>query len=226
MRLSAVKRWHMIDTTRNQNLAEHTANVGLLSWTIAHTSPQMFFDPDLTLRSAMVHDLGEAFLGDVPTHSKLLIGKDLLAAAEASVLPAIFQRQAANPDSPEYLLLKLCDLADGIRFIRLHGVDMTADHAQRGLEEQFRVKLFDSGLLWPDNVWKHVHAAVVFYAYEARDPSLTRNRAQTLHPGADDRVVAHDLDRESVDEIRHPRSVLRTRIPPRDGVAGVEGGEG
>jgi hypothetical protein len=45
MRLHSVKRWHMIDTTRIQTLAEHSANVALLAFYIARTAPRMFFGP-------------------------------------------------------------------------------------------------------------------------------------------------------------------------------------
>lgn len=43
MRIQAVKRWHMIDTTRTQNLAEHSANVAMLAMLIALSAPIEFF---------------------------------------------------------------------------------------------------------------------------------------------------------------------------------------
>lgn len=66
------------------------------------------------------------------------------------------------------MLIKMCDIADGIRFIRLHGVDMTAAHAQEGLEDQI-IKIFDSAAAeyhWPTHVMDHVKEYIMFYAYE------------------------------------------------------------
>lgn len=178
MRMSAVKRWHMIDTTRTQTLAEHTANVSLLAWLIAQTSPMIHFDPGSLLLGAMVHDLAEAFLGDIPTHSKPLIGKEAISSAEATVLPVIFQRAVLKPGSPEHELLKLCDIADGIRFIRLHGVDVTARHAQQGLESQWAGRLSEAREAWPDNVWCHVFDHLNFYAYESQAPGIRMARGR------------------------------------------------
>lgn len=194
MRLSAVKRWHMIDTTRMQTLAEHTANVSLLGWLIAHTCPAIHFDPASLLLGAMVHDLAEAFLGDIPTHSKPLIGKAAISGAEATVLPAIFQAQILKPGTPEHALLKLCDIADGIRFIRLHGVDVTARHAQQGLEEQWCARLEEAHAEWPINVWSHVFDYLNFYAYESQAPGVNLARDRRKNNG---RSVADDSARES-----------------------------
>jgi len=221
MRMSAVKRWHMIDTTRTQNLAEHTANVALLSWLIAHSAPTIFFNPTQVLLSAMVHDLGEAFLGDTPTHSKALIGKDLINRIESSILPAVYSAQIAEKDSPEAQLLKMCDLADGIRFVRLHGVDMTATHAQEGLEQQLSRLFTITAGEWPDEVWEFVYSNIVFYAYET---DQARSRITEIHSHGDARRVDNDVARESLSEPGSPGLVVRYADgEPRNGVVGAEG---
>lgn len=164
MRMHSVKRWHMIDTTRQQTLAEHSANVALLAMLIVVNCPIFSFDhPSQIAAAALVHDIPEAFTGDIPTHTKKhLFGLDEL---EDSVTHINF-RVPVNDDSKA--LIKICDLADGIRFIRLHGVDMTARHAREGLEAQFKQKFLDArGLLhWPDNVLSVVRNIATFYAYE------------------------------------------------------------
>lgn len=165
MRLHAVKRWHMIDTTRAQTLAEHSANVAVLAFHIAHTAPGMFFGPAENVAAyALMHDMAEVFTGDFPSHSKKhLFGvRDL----EEKVLPRSF----VIDQSPETkLMVKLCDLADGIRFIRLHGVDVTSRHAKEGLQRQLearKTEAGDSGRGWPREVYEKVSYAVQFYAYE------------------------------------------------------------
>lgn len=163
MRFHAVKRWHMIDTTRQQTLAEHSANVALLSYLIAVTAPGMFFGPAQYIAlHALVHDLEEVFTGDIPSHTKRWIGG--IKELEDTVLPNVFK---VEHDRNSALLVKLCDLADGIRFIRLHGVDVTSRHAKTGLEAQFNARVKDAwDYEWPVEVVDHVRNRTTFYAYE------------------------------------------------------------
>lgn len=165
MRLQAVKRWHMIETTRIQTLAEHTANVALLAWVIALTSPGGFFQASSAANIALVHDTPEAFTGDIPSHTKRSLPPRLLDELERAVTPKVFFIPLMEPSSREALLVKLCDLADGIRFIRLHGVDVTAKHAQAGLEEQLATQWM-LAIKWPRHIYDHVFERVMFYAYE------------------------------------------------------------
>lgn len=164
MRIHAVKRWHMIDTTRQQTLAEHSANVALLAMMIAATSPIFMFDTGpVVAAAALVHDIPEAFTGDIPTHTKKhLEGLDDL---EESVTHPIFTLEVSGATA---LLIKICDLADGIRFIRLHGVDLTARHAREGLEAQYHAKIDEARNVqqWSEAVVKHVRDTANFYAYE------------------------------------------------------------
>jgi hypothetical protein len=139
MRLSSVKRWHMIDTHRTQTLAEHSANVALLVYTIIITAPVGWFsDAHYSAVVALTHDIAESFTGDIPSHTKRNMDRSAIDDLEDKVTPVSF-KFAIDENTKQ--LIKLCDLADGIRFIRLHGVDMTARHAQMGLEDQVRNKI-------------------------------------------------------------------------------------
>lgn len=166
MRLQAVKRWHMVETTRTQTLAEHSANVALLAWSIARTSPGGYLSSANVVIIALVHDLGEAFLGDIPTPSKLRLGRDLINEAELATLPSLYSLTLKAATPTELLLIKLCDLADGIRFIRVHKVDGVGKWAQAGLEEQFSLRKVQARTEWPKEVFEHVLERVTFYAYE------------------------------------------------------------
>ena len=67
-----IHRWHMVRTSRQQNLAEHSYTVALLAGRIASqlaTPPP----PELwasVLEYALVHDIPEIDYGDIPTPTK------------------------------------------------------------------------------------------------------------------------------------------------------------
>jgi len=164
MRLHSVKRWHMIDTTRVQTMAEHSANVAVLAGYIATTAPDMYFGSSgAVIAAGVLHDIGEVFIGDIPTPTKKQI-KDIVDTLEEQTIPVVLSPSGYwTPRAKE--LIKICDLADGIRFIRLHGVDATAIHARSGLEGQLKEKWRKAYAEWPLSVHDHVKNLVDFYAY-------------------------------------------------------------
>ena len=163
VRSQSVKRWHMIDTTRTQSIAEHSANVALLAYYISISSPEGYFgSPAAAALAGLLHDLPEAFTGDIPSHTKKeLEGIDEL---EHHLIPKLLEREI---DEKLAGLIKLCDLAEGIRFIQVHGDDRTARWARAGLHKQLTdrgVALMDE---WPRHVFDHVVAKIDYYIHEA-----------------------------------------------------------
>lgn len=163
VRFAAVKRWHMIDTTKTQSLAEHSANVALLARYIAAKAPDMYFGSSVAVAGyALVHDLEEVFTGDIPTLTKRHLSG--IKELEEAVLPGIFRLNP--PDSQRVkTLIKICDLADGIRFIKIYGIGTTAAWASAGLEKQlyamFRYAAEEGN--WPDEVFSTAQDAVFAY---------------------------------------------------------------
>lgn len=166
MRFHAVKRWHMIDTTRQQTIAEHSANVAALTYLIAMKAPAAFFGPpEVSVVYALSHDMAETLTGDMPSITKNFADiRSHLDKLEQSVIPLMWRIPVHDNIK---LMVKLCDLADGIRFIRLHGVDMTARHAKDGIERQFQERIKQADIRgWPTVVTEMVAKTLTFYAYE------------------------------------------------------------
>lgn len=162
MRLQAVKRWHMIDTTRQQTLAEHSANVAMLAMLIARTAAIEYFDTyTVVAAAALVHDAPEVFTGDIPSHTK----RHLTDVNKLECMVA-HPHLSVDCNANTKKLIKLCDLADGIRFIRVYGVDITATHAQEGLEGQLMHRFEEVQKDWPDHLFEHVKSYILFFAYE------------------------------------------------------------
>lgn len=166
MRMNHVKRWHMIDTTRQQTLAEHSCNVAMLAMLCARRAPGMYFgDPMAVSALALVHDVGEVFTGDVPTPTKRMNPMLASMLGELEDQHTSFDFLYPCPGKSQWLI-KVCDLADGIRFIREHGIGDIAKHATIGLEKQLEDIVIDAlknGM--PQDVVDHVVGVVRFYAY-------------------------------------------------------------
>lgn len=74
--LGGVTRWHTLRTSRPQTLAEHKARVALLGVWLAHRLPVGRFgalDELELLRAALLHDVPETQLGDMPNPAKQAI---------------------------------------------------------------------------------------------------------------------------------------------------------
>lgn len=161
IRFQAVKRWHMIETSRIQTLAEHSANVAMLVhyfW----AGPEPYWRgvcSDMVVHKALMHDLPEVFTGDVPTPTKQHIS-EAIKTLEKTVTASIYNFEC---NDHEALLIKMCDLADSIRFIKKYGVDATGEHAMRGLKAQFHKRHEAISLIAPDYCVGHLHETLDFY---------------------------------------------------------------
>ena len=160
-RFASVKRWHMIDTTKTQSVAEHSANVALLARYIAATAPGVYFgNPASVAGYALVHDLEEVFTGDIPTLTKRMLSG--VRELEVQVMPRVFLTDHAGPESVAPLV-KLCDLADAIRFIRIYGIGAEAAWARQGLEQQMGDLFRAAEDVWPEHVFVRVLHAIYEY---------------------------------------------------------------
>lgn len=72
VRLSSVKRWHIVRTATQQSVAEHSFNVILLSIEMdIRTEYSMVPEDRLDLiELAMTHDMEEVYTGDIPSPQK------------------------------------------------------------------------------------------------------------------------------------------------------------
>lgn len=65
-----VKRWHMIKTAREQNLAEHSFMVAMLAIKLTALMPYGCVNKGVVMELALLHDVHETEFGDIPTPTK------------------------------------------------------------------------------------------------------------------------------------------------------------
>lgn len=134
MKLSSIKRWGIIDMSREQSVAEHSYNVTMISLAILDAyrdlGPQREPFPSHERRDllvlALTHDLPEVFTGDIPTPVKTIIGTHL-SAMEGRLFPRSTDfKSMVNPLLRK--ILKIADIIEAIQFGVRFCVDKDRDH--------------------------------------------------------------------------------------------------
>lgn len=124
-RTSHIKRWHIVNTSSQQNLAEHSYNVtmiGLELYTrVLGVPPTAEF-----ILSLLFHDSAEIRYGDIPTPGKSFMrdfveDKSLFSSMDDSIMPCIpYSNSIHDPSGEEFV--KLADLIEAAWWIRENGV--------------------------------------------------------------------------------------------------------
>lgn len=70
LRAAGVKRWHIVETTREQNLAEHQFNVAMIARFLAQRLGKTTAQVYSVMSKALLHDMHEIEDGDVPSTAK------------------------------------------------------------------------------------------------------------------------------------------------------------
>jgi 5'-deoxynucleotidase YfbR-like HD superfamily hydrolase len=118
-RMSEVTRWHIIQTHRRQTLAEHSCTVAMLARELSRK--HKIGNCQRVCVAALYHDAEETLLGDVPSsvkrsHEGLARHVGELEDEVGAMLGLAAVRGSLLPE--ESHLIKVCDLADAVRFVR------------------------------------------------------------------------------------------------------------
>lgn len=117
-----VKRWSLVATTAESNVASHSFNVAVIAMAIfKEMRNKNHLNKYELCYYALLHDLDEVFTGDMPTPTKT-------ALRQNGVEPnALFPGQGeVRPPDELYNIIKLADLIDNWFFISQHGSGVRA----------------------------------------------------------------------------------------------------
>ncbi len=123
LRVSEVKRWHIVETLRPQTLADHSYRVAMLALRLAEKAYVIAdLDPTLVgmiLYAAAVHDVHEIDYGDIPTPAKT--GGD-------DGMEEFWKSRGGMPTIPEnvQLLIKIADKMEALLFYAQFGLTTIA----------------------------------------------------------------------------------------------------
>jgi len=107
MRISSVKRWHIVATAKEQTLADHTCRVAILAYEIAMRLGYIheWGEEGDILLTALTHDTDEIMNGDTPGNTKNSIEDEVL------------------PKTTTEMVVKLADVLETYLFIQQYHVD-------------------------------------------------------------------------------------------------------
>ncbi len=133
-RMGHIKRWHLVNTTRQQTLAEHSFMVAII---VARMMQKLGFDMTAAMwRQAMFHDVAEIAIGDIPTPAKKLISGPAVTRAEQRIGRAIQDEfpwaGAVEPSFANESFMAVLDCADVMEaflWIRENGAGEQAKRA-------------------------------------------------------------------------------------------------
>lgn len=132
LRASTVKRFHIVNTARNQNLAEHQYNTAMIAGELAS---RIGYNSDGVVRVMVValhHDAGEVRTGDIPSPVKKAMREKIGGAYDAALME--FEHPIMSMASEEILtIVKCADYIEAMFFLTEHRVGRHADAVLDGI---------------------------------------------------------------------------------------------
>lgn len=140
LRASHVKRWHIVECTKTQTVAEHSFNVAIIAEEICR---KIGISGDIrseVMDYAIHHDVPEVILGDLPTSVKSVFGEDALEEVEKISEELDPLAWSTNPEVKR--IVKLADLLDSVIFLAQYGVGTHAKKVRRVIMKDVGLVLF------------------------------------------------------------------------------------
>ena len=157
LRACHVRRWHIVQTSREQTLAEHSFAVAVLAGSLAAAmrySGLMHHGLQLKLlQHALSHDIIEVRTGDMPTPFKRFLEKaggvgvvekaeDLVDSDHSGAMRTVAGTEIET-------IVKLADLIEAIYFLQDNGVGVHAQQVLEGLRMNLNNAVNDAVKQWP-----------------------------------------------------------------------------
>jgi 5'-deoxynucleotidase len=158
LRACHVRRWHIVQTSREQTLAEHSFAVAVIAGSLAASMRYKGLMHDRLqlklLQHALAHDLIEVRTGDMPTPFKRFLeqagGAGIVEKAEDLVDSDHTGAMRQVGGTEIETIVKLADMVEAIYFLQDNGVGAHAKIVLDGLRMNLSLAVNDAAKQWPE----------------------------------------------------------------------------
>lgn len=175
MLLPTIKRWVKIEMAREQSVAEHSHNVGILALSLydfmQQDVPHNSFERAALMEWAPIHDLDEIETGDIPADFKnavrAIAGEKVVDEAVDGIMvaraPSYLAHKRGLKDSYPYDLVKIADKLEEIIFNHQYGRDSRAYGAQVDALGLLRQRLLKAEKSHPRYNWNRAREWLSYF---------------------------------------------------------------
>lgn len=175
--LPTIKRWIKIEMGREQNVAEHSFNVLILSLSLydfmQQEVPHNSFDRMSIVEWAIVHDLDEIETGDIPADFKNAVravcGEEAVDKAVDNIMatksPTFVSKKRGVKDSYPHDVVKIADKLEEVLFNHKYGRDARAEAAQIDALPLLRSRLLKGEKAHPRYDWERAREWLAYFLY-------------------------------------------------------------
>ena len=155
-RLSNIKRWLIVETSREQSVAEHSYNVTILAMRVASV---LNLPVGRIVFRALLHDAEECWTGDIPSPIKdgPVLEKETLSLMMGDLY------KLDDDHHLIYNVVKLCDVAEAIKFLKIYGVGKHAKSVELDLTTELADRIDRLIDEYPKIVWQPAVNEFHFY---------------------------------------------------------------
>jgi len=132
LRASYVKRWILVNTSREQSVAEHSFNVAMIVRHMCHSMGMGGHESAILIELALAHDLDEVITGDIPTVTKDRYRK---MGFEPNDLTAGWDIEPS--DGRDKAMIKIADIMEARVWIIDHAIGRHASKVCQMVDRQY-----------------------------------------------------------------------------------------
>ncbi len=161
-RAQHVKRWHIIHTSRQQTVAEHSHMVAMISLHIvAAIGEEHFDDKDKLdiLQWSLIHDLPEVIIGDAVSPVKRM-AKEKFDELEKQVDPKL-KKYEISISGDIKAVVKIADYIDALKYLKKEGLNGQAVSIYNRLYKDMKQYIETVKGIWSGCAWDAVYGVLV-----------------------------------------------------------------
>lgn len=163
-RTQFVKRWHILNTPRQQTVAEHSYMVCMLVLDLCERIGIPEKETHEAVLWALVHDLPEVVMGDTVSPVKD-VARQAFNDLEKRIDPARWEFMEKGVSELAHAVVKLADYIDAIKFLHEEGINGQSEVVREKLQQNMSKFILRMSTEFTDYRWDMGHSCLLEYIH-------------------------------------------------------------